>query len=216
MKKKTPNLPEVLEEAGDFSILLSEAKREETDILRTRIENVSLQNADLSRVSFRETIFENCRFLNCSFQKGSFIDVRFCRCDFSGGNFEDGYFCRCELQCCKWMGAGLQNCGIQDVSICGSNLKYSRFGHSVLNSVHIAESDFSEADFSECRLKDFYPEGVRFQKAAFFKTSLRGIDFTSNQIDGIVVSDGFAELRGAVVNLYQAAGLAGLLGVIIQ
>ena len=114
------------------------------------------------------------------------------------------------------MGDNLQNCGMQDIFICQSNLKYAQFSHSIFNNIDIAESDLSESDFSECRLKEFYPEKTRFQRSAFFKTPLRGIDFTSCQIDGIVVSDNFTELRGASVNLYQAAGLSKLLGVIIK
>ena len=55
-----------------------------------------------------------------------------------------------------------------------------------------------------------------FVQAEFFKTPLKGIDFTDCTLDGIRLSEGKSELKGAIVSSYQAAELARLLGVIIK
>ncbi|NLZ46321.1 MAG: pentapeptide repeat-containing protein, partial [Clostridiales bacterium] len=53
-------------------------------------------------------------------------------------------------------------------------------------------------------------------QVSFFKTPLFKIDFTSSEIDGIIVSNSFQELKGAIVTPYQASGLAKLLGLDIK
>ena len=50
----------------------------------------------------------------------------------------------------------------------------------------------------------------------FFKTPLKGVDFTSCRLQAPTLSLGGPELRGAEVTLFQAAELAGQMGVIIK
>ena len=50
----------------------------------------------------------------------------------------------------------------------------------------------------------------------FFGTKLSGLDFTSCNIEGLTVSDTGAELKGAKVDVWQAAMFAKLLGLIIE
>ena len=45
---------------------------------------------------------------------------------------------------------------------------------------------------------------------------LAGLDFTSCNIEGLTVSDTGAELKGAKVDVWQAAMFAKLLGLIIE
>ena len=52
--------------------------------------------------------------------------------------------------------------------------------------------------------------------ASFFKTPLKGMDFTTCDIKGLVLSDECSEVRGAVMDLYQAAELAKRLGIVIK
>ena len=47
-----------------------------------------------------------------------------------------------------------------------------------------------------------------------FETNLKGIDFTTSNIEGIVVS--IKDLKGAIVSEMQAIELAKLLGIIIK
>ena len=57
---------------------------------------------------------------------------------------------------------------------------------------------------------------VSLQNASFFKTPLKGMDFTTCDIKGLVLSDECSEVRGAVMDLYQAAELAKRLGIVIK
>ena len=55
-----------------------------------------------------------------------------------------------------------------------------------------------------------------FNTADFFKTPLKGVDFTNCDIDHICISDNWSELRGLIVNPFQAAELAKFLGVTVR
>ena len=62
-------------------------------------------------------------------------------------------------------------------------------------------------------------EGVRlceFCARDAFGTKLAGLDFTSCNIEGLTVSDTGAELKGAKVDVWQAAMFAKLFGVIVE
>ena len=49
-----------------------------------------------------------------------------------------------------------------------------------------------------------------------FRTALKGIDLSENQIEGISVSDSAYELRGAVISPWQAIELARIFGLVIK
>lgn len=55
-----------------------------------------------------------------------------------------------------------------------------------------------------------------FTATSFFNTFLRGIDFSNCKIEGIKVSNNYKELYDVIVDVYQAADLAKLLGVMIK
>ena len=90
------------------------------------------------------------------------------------------------------------------------------FDAARFSSVKGQNTDFSKAGFSKCRMSNTVWEQVCFREANFFKTVLKDQDFTTSSIEGIVLSDERGELEGAVVNTFQALGLAKRLGLVIQ
>lgn len=78
------------------------------------------------------------------------------------------------------------------------------------------QTDFTEAFFARCTLKNLVLTNSKFVLTEFFQTSLKGIDFSESIIDGISVSDTKKELEGAIVNTLQAAQLAKLLGIVLN
>ena len=71
-------------------------------------------------------------------------------------------------------------------------------------------------NITACKMKDIQVLRTDFTLASFFKTPLKGIDFTECTIDRITVSEELSELKGAIINPYQAVELAKFLGVIIK
>ena len=63
-------------------------------------------------------------------------------------------------------------------------------------------------------LKKVYFEKADLVQAQVFKTSLKDIDLSNSFIDGIVVS--LEDIKGAIINEYQAINLISLMGVKIK
>ena len=83
-------------------------------------------------------------------------------------------------------------------------------------AAHACTCYFSSADMSEMELRAITLDDDRFTGTSFFRTKLTGLDLTSCQLKGIVVSDTMGEVFGAKLSLYQAAALAQRLGIIIK
>ena len=140
----------------------------------------------------------------------------FHNCDLSGGNFDAAFFHRTDFTDCRATGVRLQRCRMRQV----------RLDDSRLSEADLTACKLQNTAFSRCKL-----EGARFPRSRFVQTAfdhcdltgadfvhtlLKDVDLTTCVIDGLVLSERCAELRGAVVDLWQAAGLARRLGVIIK
>lgn len=212
MKIKKPDIAKVL----SSTVNLLNAEDNAVDIVQQHIKDIDISGFSAHELSFRGVIFENCKLLDCDWEKASFIDVIFKNCDLSNSNFHDAYFNTCELIGGKAVGLNLQNASLQHVLISDCNFDYAYFDNSKFNSVIFKLSDLSNVSFTEVRFQNVELDEVKLHNTCFFKTSLRDIDFTSCQMSKIGLSNDFRELRGAVVNLYQAADLAKLLGVVVK
>ena len=69
----------------------------------------------------------------------------------------------------------------------------------------MSEMQLGQTSILDCDLKN----------ANVFKTSLMGIDLTSSRIEGIVISDSMEEIKGAKIDLFQAADFMRKLGVLL-
>lgn len=202
----------VLEEDNQLFI-----RREEEEAVRhTLIKNIHMTGEELSHMRFFSVIFENCSFQNCDFQRGEFSDVVFNSCDMSNSVFSDGYFNRMEFRNCKGMGAVFAGSTFLHISISDCNFNYANFDSSKMEHVRFLESQLKGGFFTQCHLKDVIWNQVDLEKASLFKTSLRGADFTTSKINGLILSDEGKEINGAIVDLYQAAELSRYLGLVIK
>ncbi len=77
-------------------------------------------------------------------------------------------------------------------------------------------TDFTEANFEEVRFKKFKTKECIFKNNSFFKTPLKGLDFSDDEFENPIFSEGNRELVKLKVNRYQAADLAAFLGVIVK
>lgn len=172
--------------------------------------------ADLGGVHFSGARFERCRLPQCVFRGSSFTDVVFHGCDLSACDFSGGYFNRCHLEGCKGIGVNLSDARIHQFTVRGGSLQYASVNDARLNGAMFTDCDLSGADIVGCVLKNTLFSGARMNGASFFKTPLKGIDLTGCQIEGLRVSAGGPELRGVIVDLFQAAELAKLLGIVVK
>jgi len=211
-----PSIANKLDPVDDLRLYILENQSAEADFLQKHIQGVCLQDFDLSGICFDQVVFENCRLTGCSFCRTHLADVIFKSCDLSNSDFSDSSFDSCELSSVKGLGANFSESYIQNVTMRDCNLKYTNFNSAQLHKVSMSECDLSESFISSCKLKSVFFHEVLFIKATFFKTPLKGLDFTSCQLDGIVLSSEGTELKGILVTYSQAAELARLLGIIIK
>jgi uncharacterized protein YjbI with pentapeptide repeats len=216
MKIQKPKLLPQLPEVYDFMEVLGEAKQNETEIEEMHFKGACCIGEDISETRFSNILLENCRFNECSFKKSSFVDVVFKNCDFSNCDMSQAYFNRCEFRMNKALGAKFVESILKDVAIYESNFSYVNFDKTKIDVAEMKECNLESANLTECKIKGLECDGVKFISTNFFKTPLKGIDFTKSTITGMVVSAEGTELRGAIVDLYQAAELAKLFGVIIR
>lgn len=198
----------------DISDAIVRYYEEEKDIKGLRITGMAL-NGSFTRLGFSKVVFDHCRLSGCDFSNSDFIDVVFDSCDLSGCRFREGYFQRVEFNQVKAVGTGFGEAVFKNLSVKESNLSYASFAKSKFERAYVS-GELHDASFSECVLKSFMFENADLTRADFFKTPLKGQDLRSCRIDGIVVSDGLSELRGAVVDMYQAAALAMRLGLEVK
>ncbi len=109
----------------------------------------------------------------------------------------------------------LAKSSISNTEFTECNLKYVNFTSSKLNNCEVKESDLSDAF---CNLFSEADEAgsITVYQYGIFKTPLKDLDFTTCILEGISVSTEGNELKGALVNVYQAAELAKLLGIVIK
>lgn len=205
-----------MEETEDLLRLLNDCMSNDIDIHHKHIKNVCLENRTFSSIELIGIIFENCTITNSSFAKSSFDNVLFRNCNFSNSNFSDSWFNCCEFEFNKNIGADFGSCRLFNVKIENSSFKYTKFTLSKFDTCSILKSDMSETFFAECSLKTMQLDGSKFIRTDFFKTSLSKLDFSTCDLQAIVVSDDNRELKGAIVNTYQAVELSKFLGIIIK
>lgn len=213
---KEPIIPKALLSVKDAQSVLEESAEQEYEIINRLFENIFLTKIHAAHLEVKQTVFRGCRFTGCDFSEASFINVQFIDCDFSNSNFSDAYFKCCSFRKCKAVGADFYGSRINHVTFSECNFMGTGFDAAYMSFVKMENVDFTEAGFSKCRFANFWADNVCFCKVNFFKTSLKDIDFSTCDIEEIVLSDTMEELKGAKVHLAQAVALAKRLGIVVK
>ena len=213
---KEPGIPKELLKTEDAMAVLKEAKEQETEIIKRHFKGTFLTKFDGSRIAFRQVVFENCRFMGCKFDEAEFVDVRFISCDFSNTSIVDTYFKNCSFNGFKAVGTDFYGSNMRHVSFENCTVTDAGFDAVRMSYIRTKHVDFTRSGFSKCNIINADWKDTCFQEANFFKTSLMGMDLSDCNLEGIIISDGKEELRGAVVNMFQALALAKRLGVVIK
>lgn len=176
-------------------------------------EGETLYNCDVAGIKADHVIFSDCRLFGCDFSGCSFYNVKFVRCRFDGCVFGDAYFKDTEIRESKADGTVFENAVFKSCLFADTSLRYASFSGAKWQNVTIDNCCCAEGVFSSMELKRIVLKDVDFTKTVFFKTPLKGVDFSSCQLGGITVSDSLSELYGAKISSFQAADIVSLLGV---
>lgn len=216
MSITNPQIARELSQIEDLSSHMQGCSLGETPMFEIKSCAQRIEDMDFYRIETRKCIFENCTFRHCTFDKASFVDVIFQSCDFSNSSFSGAYFERCRFVNCKCVGIDMRDTVVRQTVFEQSNFQYSFFDKTKMTDVLLDHSDFTEVSMAEAKLKGLEARGSRFVRNNFFKTMLSAIDFTDNEFTMPIVSSPPVELKGAIVNMFQAADLIGIWGVIVK
>ena len=75
-------------------------------------------------------------------------------------------------------------------------------------------TNLQNASMNEVTWKDIAFLECNFNKAELVRTKLKGIDFSTCEFSGVTVN--IPDLKGVIVNEFQALELSKLLGIIIK
>ena len=131
-----------------------------------------------------------------------------------GRPLSGGTFRRVTFEDCKMVGALLPESSLTDVRFAGCAARYINCYEAAVHRVQFIGCDLTGAVLQSVSVRELAFSESRLTSAELFGTPLAGVDFTTSEIDGIVVAP--QNLRGAVVTAPQACELARLLGVIIR
>lgn len=169
--------------------------------------------ADFSLLELEDSLVSRCSYASCDFTCATFTNVTFAGCDFSNCDFSEANFTGCTFSSCKFTGTNFLEATFVRVEVRDSTCAYASFARARLEDFAACACDFSHADITEVRQRRISFDDVRFSATNFFRTNLANIDFTTCQLDGIMLSDIMSELRGCRMDMYQAASIAQILGV---
>ena len=200
----------------DFPALARRAREEDEELSGLLIRDLQLEREDLSGLVLQDVDFDHCRLPDCDWFGTSFSDVTFHTCDLSGGNFENSYWLRFACHETKALGVRLQNCRMRRGLLEQGRFSAANWNQSRLREVRFSSSALTGSFFSRCTFT-----GVEFQQCDlnqvnFFHTPLEHVDLTTCTIDVLVLSEHCDELKGAVVDLYQAAELSRRMGLVVK
>lgn len=212
MKIQNPQIG-LLEETNNIQEELEMATKSQDDVISKKFVD-AIETLNAEKVEISKCHFKNCKCIQSSLQKVYFSDVIFEECDFSNTNFNHSNFVRVKFVNCKLVGCNFSECDFYHILIENTNARYTNFSVSTWKNVQIDSSNMESSSLQDLSLEKVELDNVNLTLAQLFHTSLQKIDFRTCQIEGIVVDE--KDLRGAIVNEYQAIELSKLLGLVIK
>lgn len=214
-----PAVPRIAKELSHVSDLVEatvEARDADRPACSLLVNGQTADHVDLARLELSSSHLLRCSFLSSDMSNATFEDVCFEQCDFSNSDFSSSYFLRCAFVSCRFVGTDFSESAFKHVSARESTFQYASFVKGRFDTCRFDACDFSEASMPEVELKRFEMAQSRFTNVDLFRTSLRDVDLSDNDIAGFLVSDTLFELKGCTMDLYQAASVARKLGIIVK
>lgn len=189
-----------LQDFADFATVLLER----TDFTAQRAAHLTFTDVQCKQVRWGDSRLHGVR---CT-------DVRFAGCDLANATWEQFVAHRVEFLDCQLLGWNALEAHLQNVRFQGCNGQFAGFRFATCKLVRFEQCDLRQADFQRADLSGVVFHKCDLRGAQLSGTTLKGTDFRGSQIDDMRV--GIQELPGAIVDPFQAAYIAGLLGVVIK
>ncbi len=209
IKIESPKIPLELE---SFSNIIEYI--DENEIIEEKlVENIVIEDVKNNKVTINSCVFKNVIFKECDLKKIDLTDVLFENCDLSNVYFNSSGMYRVKFINCKLIGTRFSESVLKSVIFKECLGRYANFSFSSFKGVSIS-GDFSEAVFQEVQNDKLELDSVNLNYSIFSGTSLKNVDFTSSNIEGMEVN--IKDLKGGVFTVPQALELTKLMEITIK
>lgn len=196
--------------------LIERLQEPDAEVALTAFDGESFERLDPDATSFSEVVFHNCSFEDVDFSGCTFTDILFVGCRFISCSMERSWLNRVDFRACSAPGLGFNQGRLTGVSFTDCQLRYADFSEASVRGVVARDTCLAESVWRAVKLGRVELERCDLSRADVMRTSLEGVDLSSCNIGGLVVSSGLRELRGAIIAPEQALDLVGFLGVRIK
>lgn len=193
--------------------ILKYAVREETPIENRHFKGEEINGLLCEKVEMTGCTFISCRLLSCDFSKAYFDRVSFENCSLANSDFSHSFWKDSELKDCGAQGIKLTDAVLRRCILCGCRLDYAGFQQALMEDTLLEDCSFVSALLGETKMKKVRFVRDRFESTDFFRTSFRGIDLSTCELAGPILSEDFRELKGARLNAFQALEIVKLMGI---
>lgn len=214
MKITKPIMEKQLKEENNIGNIIEIKRIEDEEIKNTIFRNCEEMKLLGVKTEWKGCKFENCKCPDSRWEGSYFTDTIFENCDFSNASFTDSNFTRVTFINCKLVGCDFLNTFLYNVTIHESNCKYINLDYAIFKEVEIKNANLEYCSIKESKIKGSEFDNCILRGSQLFKTKLDKIDFSSCDIEGIIVT--IEDLKGIIVNEFQAIELAKLLGITIK
>lgn len=214
MKIQKPRIPLELVVSEDLKDVAGEKLEAGYDVRNYHFKSGTLECITSPFAEFYNCVFEKCTFKKCDISGFVFEDVIFRGCDLSNISFIESRFSGIEFINCNLTGTIMSGSHFCDITFSECSMRYSNFSNSDITRVLLQKSNLSNSYLWEVKQKNLCFSECNLTCAEFAGTLLKDVDFTTCNIDGILIRG--PELKGMIVTDYQAVALSKLLGLIVR
>lgn len=211
MTLKPPVLPKKFQAATLTQEILS---ADDEEYHHLRFDGGSFDRESVDYLRFQQVEFQAVRLENSRLLAPRLTDVRLQMCSLTNTTCEQIISRRVEFINCQLLGWNSSKGHFQDVLFRGCDIQLSLFRFCTFKSVRFEECDLKDASFQGANLAHVIFKQCNLSNVELSQSQLVGADFRTSNIEGLRV--GAQEVRGAIVDHFQAAYLASLLGLIVK
>lgn len=174
---------------------------------------------NFSEQSTGHTVFDQCRLEQINFSSTELDDfelndVELCECDLANAVWRKVMIYRTEIQACRAVGLNMNEAYIKDVVFHDTNLMLAQFRFAEFKSVRFENCNLKGADFQNADLRGVVFENCDLSEAEISFANLKNTDVRGCEIKKIRANG--ESLKGLIVEPFQAAYFAGLLGLQVK
>ena len=182
----------------------------------TRYEHVALIEQNYSGQIAIGSAFDECRFERTSFRNAQLEELRLTdvsleECDLANAIWLKTTLTRVEMVDCRLLGFRANEADVQHMVFRNCNISLAQFRFAKFKSVRFEKCNLQNADFYQSDLRGVIFDNCDLKEAQMSSAKLTNTDFRGSEINGLQVAQ--SDLKGLIVEPFQAAYLAGLMGL---